>query len=97
MTLQQLMIRLIDAQHSSMPDRTDALLDLLHVAEDLAGELSNLSHSFKEDYEDAARTSMDCMEDKKTARRYKKDAEIFCQAAHDLNKLRNKVRRKLDW
>lgn len=83
-----------------MPDRVDTLINVLHVAEELAGELSNLSHSFQQDYEDSARNNNDKTnksEDKATARRYKKDAEIFCKLAHDLGRLRNKTVRKLEW
>lgn len=101
-----------EVEHSSMKDtlakigdaidndgitgRIDALIDLLHVASCVSGNLSNESHSFHLDYLDSARTSLDVQEDKKTARLYKKDAEVFAQAAHDLQKLRSKLAKKLD-
>lgn len=95
MTLQQLMVRLIDDQEGGAPARIDALIDLLHVASDLAGDLSNESHSFHLDYVDSARTSLDRFEDKKWAKQYAKDAETFCQLSHDLAKLRNRYVKKL--
>lgn len=90
------MVRLIDDQEGGTPARIDALIDLLDVASDLAGNLSNESHSFHLDYLDSARTSLDQMEDKKTARLYKKDAEVLANAEHDLKKLRSKLAKKLD-
>lgn len=96
MTLQQMIVRLIDQQEGGTPARIDALIDLLHVASDLAGEVSNESHSFHLDYVDSARTSLDQFEDKKTARQYKKDADVLAKAAHDLSKLRSKLAKKLD-
>ena len=76
--------------------RIDALIDLLHVASCLSGKLSDESHSFHLDYVDSARTSLDQFEDKKTARQYKKDADVLAKAAHDLSKLRVKLVIKLD-
>lgn len=90
------MVRLIDDQEGGTPARIDALIDLLDVASDLAGNLSNESHSFHLDYLDSARTSLDQMEDKKTARLYKKDAEVLANAGHDLKKLRSRLAKKLD-
>jgi hypothetical protein len=89
------MMVLINKHGTDVPNRMEALFDCLNTSEHLAGELSNLSHSFKEDYEDLARTSPKNMEDKKWARQYAKDAETYCQLAHDLRKLRTKYAKKL--
>jgi hypothetical protein len=95
MNTNQLLFEVINKVGGDMPTRIDTMVNVLHVAEELAGELSNLSHSFKEDYEDLARTSPKSMEDKKWAKQYAKDAETFCQLAHDLAKLRTKYVKKL--
>jgi hypothetical protein len=95
MTLQQLMVRLIDQQEGGTPARIDALLDLMLVAKDLAIEVSNESHQSSLDYEKSARTSQDVMEDKRYARLYAKDALAFAQAADDLQKVYRKLHKKI--
>ena len=82
--------------NDGLPDRIDALIDLVHVASYLAGSLSNESHSFSLDYLDSARTSLDQFEDKKTARVYAKDAEFLGKLEEDLKKIRSKIIKKLD-
>jgi hypothetical protein len=96
MTLQQLMVRLIDQQEGGTPARIDALLDLMVVVKDLAGDLSNESHASSLDYEKSARTSQDVMEDKKYARLYAKDALAFVQAADGINKVYRKLYKKIN-
>jgi hypothetical protein len=95
MNTNQLLFEVINRVGKDMPNRIDSLINVLHVAQELSGELSNLSHSFKEDYEDLARTSPKNMDDKKWAKQYAKDAETFCQLSHDLVKLRKKYVKKL--
>ena len=96
MNLQQLMVRLIDQQEGGTPARTDALLDLMVVVKDLAGDLSNESHASSLDYEKSARTSQDVMEDKKYARLYAKDALAFVQAADGIHKVYSKLYKKIN-
>lgn len=73
----------------------DALLDLLVVCRDLAGDMSNVAHATSHEYEQSARTSQSSMEDKKWAKQYAKDAKTYCQLSDDLSKLRTKYAKKL--
>lgn len=97
MTHKNTLAKIGDAiDNDGMVRRIDGLIDLLHVALCLSGNLSNEFHSLHLDYLNSARSSLDQMEDKKWSRQYAKDAEIFAKAADDLQKLRSKLAKKLD-
>jgi hypothetical protein len=96
MNLAQFIRDTIDQQEGGTPARIDALLDLMVVVKDLAGDLSNENHQFSLDYKESARTSQDVMEDKKYARLYAKDALAFVQAADGIHKVYSKLYKKIN-